>query len=170
MSSFAPLSLIPTPVITFNIAVPSRTEQVIAKTRNFMIHILSGDAQGARLADVFRQGNAHPASTLRALRQTSSNIVWPGGVPGHHQDDDQPFLQGKGVLYVLRCRLLDEPLDGLVPVRDHVVVLGEVLEIIKGEAEIANSTGAPCFGLLYGDRHYRRLSEDVVSTGIGDKS
>ncbi|CAK7271771.1 hypothetical protein SEPCBS57363_004795 [Sporothrix epigloea] len=170
MSSFAPLTLVPTPVITFNIAVPSRTEQVIAKTRNFMIHILAGDAQGARLADVFRQGNAHPASTLRALRQTSSNIVWPGGVPGHHQDDDQPFLQGKGVLYVLRCRLLDEPLDGLVPVRDHVVVLGEVLEIIKGDAELTTSTGTPCFGLLYGDRHYRCLSEDVVRTGIEDQS
>ncbi|KAL1902756.1 hypothetical protein Sste5346_000666 [Sporothrix stenoceras] len=165
MSSFAPLSLFPSPVITFNIAVPSRTEQVISKTRHFMIHVLAGDIQGARLADVFRAGNAHPASTLRALQRTGSQIVWPDEQPGHHKDHEQPFLRGAGVLYVLRCRLLDEPLRGLVPVRDHVVVLGEVLEIMGGGAEAVDGAGAPRFGLLYGDRHYRKLSGSELRTG-----
>lgn len=167
MSSFTPLSLFPSPVITFNIAVPSRTEAAIAKARHFMIHILSGDVKGARLADVFRTGNAHPANTLRELRRSGCEVVWPPGAPVPHQDERQPFLQGVGVLYVLRCRLLDEPLGGLVPVRDHVVVVGEILEIIAGEAEVTDSTGAPCFGLLYGNRRYRQLNGAIMPTGSG---
>lgn len=130
-----------------------------------MIHVLSGDAQGARLADVFRAPNAQPANTLRALQRSGSQVVWPHGPPGLHKDHEQPFLQGAGVLYVLRCRLLDEPLRGLVPVRDHVVVLGEILEIMDGEAEAVDGAGAPRFGLLYGDRHYRQLSGAVMRTG-----
>ncbi|KJR84887.1 uncharacterized protein SPSK_09937 [Sporothrix schenckii 1099-18] len=164
MSSFAPLSLYPSPVITFNIAVPSRTELVIAKTKHFMIHILSGDVQGARLADVFRTGNSQPAKTLGALRRTGSQVVWPEAHPGYHKDHEQPFLRGAGVLYVLRCRLLDKPFGGLVPVRDHVVVLGEILEIMDGEAEAVDGAGAPRFGLLYGDRHYRRLNGAELNT------
>lgn len=130
-----------------------------------MIHVLSGDVQGARLADVFRVGNAHPASTLCALQRSGSQIVWPDTRPGLHKDHEQPFLRGAGVLYVLRCRLLDEPLRGLVPVRDHVVVLGEILEIIDGDAEAVDDAGTPRFGLLYGDRHYRQLSGAKLRTG-----
>lgn len=168
MSSFAPLSLSPSPVITFNIAVPSRTERVIARTRHFMIHVLSGDVHGARLADVFRAGNAQPANTLRALQSSGSQVFWPQKTPGLHEDHEQPFLRGAGVLYVLRCRLLDEPLKGLVPVRDHVVVLGEILEILGGEADAVDSGGAPRFGLIYGDRHYRQLGSAVLYTESED--
>lgn len=162
MSSFTSLSLYPTPVVTFNIAVPSRTEAALAKSRHFMVHVLSGDAKGARVADVFRTGNAHPSSTLHELKRSECNIVWPSptspssSTQGQHRGSEQPFLQGPGVLYVLRCRLLDEPLMGLVPVRDHIVVLGEVLEIVAGEAEAIDNDGLPRFGLLYADRNYRQ--------------
>ena len=169
MSSFTSLSLYPTPVVTFNIAVPSRTEAALAKTRHFMVHILSGDAKGARVADVFRAGNAHPSSTLHELQQSECDIVWPSSTPDAHKHSDQPFLQGPGVLYVLRCRLLDEPLTGLVPVRDHIVVLGEVLEIIAGAAETTDSAGSPRFGLLYGDRSYRRPDGAVIPSGADQK-
>lgn len=168
MSSFAPLSLSPTPVVTFNIAVPSRTQQTIARTRHFTVHILAADACGARLADVYRVGNARPNSTLRALQQTGSEVVWPHpSTPGRHADSEQPFIRSKGVLFVLRCRLLDTPMGGLVPVRDHVVVLGEVLEIFESDAAAEDSSLAPRFGLLYGDRLYRQLSGDVVVSGTG---
>ncbi|OAA54725.1 Flavin reductase-like, FMN-binding protein [Niveomyces insectorum RCEF 264] len=177
MSSFVSLSLYPSPVITFNVAVPSRTEAAIARSRHFMIHVLAGDARGAQVADVFRAGNAHPDIVARQLRRAGCRIVGLARPP--HQEtrpvsaaaaatnaaaEDEPFLRGPGILYVLRCRLLDEPWGGLVPVRDHVVVLGEVLEIINGGAEDSDGTGAPRFGLVYGDRHYRQLGRAVLHT------
>jgi hypothetical protein len=59
------------------------------------------------------------------------------------------------VLYVLRCRLLeDEPSRGLVRVRDHVIVLGEVLEIVEGSG--ARRETEERFGLLDADRRYRQ--------------
>ncbi len=170
MSSFASLSLHPNPVVTFNIAMPSRTEDAISKARRFMIHILSGDANGARMADVFRTGNARPASTLRKLSRAGCQVVWPTGSHQPCPDAEQPFLRGPGVLYVLRCKLLDEPQGGLVPVRDHVVVLGEVMETILGDAPVTDSTGAPLFGLIYGDRHYRQLSGTVITTNTEQSS
>lgn len=160
MSSFTSLSLYPSPVISFNIAMPSRTEAAIAQTRHFMIHILSGDASGARVADVFRSGNAHPESTSRALQSSQCHLVWPQTSPGRpapRAADHQPFLCGSGVLFVLRCRLLEEPLRGLVPVRDHVIVLGEVLDIIRGDAEHIDGSGMPRVGLTYANRQYCQL-------------
>jgi hypothetical protein len=69
---------------------------------------------------------------------------------------EPPVLEGDGVLYVLRCRLLeDEPSRGLVKVRDHFIVLGEVMEIVEGSG--AQRETEERFGLLYADRRYRQL-------------
>lgn len=62
-----------------------------------------------------------------------------------------PLLKGDGVLRVLRCKLLrDSDMEGLVRVRDHVIVVGEVVEMIPG-----NKTQE--FGLAYADRRYRQV-------------
>ncbi|KAK3897226.1 hypothetical protein C8A05DRAFT_19968, partial [Staphylotrichum tortipilum] len=64
-------------------------------------------------------------------------------------------------LYVLRCRLLEDgPGKGLVRVRDHVIVLGEVVEILEGEG--ARAEGVESFGLLYADRRYRQLGKCIT--------
>ncbi len=151
MSSFTSLSLTPTPLVTFNIALPSRTETAIAESRAFVIHLLSGDAAGAALADLFRSGNDESERIAAGLRQAGCEVV-PTGGPG-----EMPMLRGAAILCVLKCRVLDKPCTGLVRVRDHVIVLGEVVEII-GEEDGGN------FGLIYADRHYRQLG-GTVSTG-----
>lgn len=62
-----------------------------------------------------------------------------------------PVLSDKGVLHVLRCKLLhDAPSRGLMRVRDHVIVVGEVLEMLPG-------SGVRAFGLGYADRRYRQI-------------
>lgn len=72
-------------------------------------------------------------------------------------DDGAPLLRGRGVLYALRCRLLeDEPLQGLVKVRDHVVVLAKVVEIVDGDGKDEE------FGLAYADRRYRQMGATMV--------
>ena len=83
-------------------------------------------------------------------------------------DRESVTLKGEGVLYVLRCKLLDEePNRGLVKVRDHVVCFGEVMEIIKGSGSGVGD-GMDQFGLVYADRTYRRLGECIIPGRIID--
>ncbi|OAA72414.1 Flavin reductase-like, FMN-binding protein [Cordyceps fumosorosea ARSEF 2679] len=141
MSSFTSLTLKPTPVITFNVATPSRTLDAIAASRGFNIHILSGDASGAAVADHFTRGNVGDDlfAGLDGVVVEQSAAAVP------------PLLRGKGVVHVLRCRLLDdEPSRGFVKVRDHMIVVAEVVEMISG-------VESKEFGLAYADRKYRQV-------------
>lgn len=70
-----------------------------------------------------------------------------------------PLIKGEAVMYVLSCRLVEEaPMNGLMPVRDHVIVAGEVLDVIPGSGESE-------FGLAYGDRKYRQLGRVLSNDG-----
>lgn len=154
MSSFTSLALRPTPVVSFNIAVPSRTFDAVAASRAFNIHVLADDASGALVADWFAGGNAEG-------REVFERLVQAGGLEGVSLVAEAPFLEGDGVLYVLRCRLLDDvPGKGLVRVRDHVIVVGEVLEIVEGVG--AEREQEERFGLLYADRRYRQLGDCIT--------
>lgn len=165
MSSLTSLALHPTPLVTFNITTPSRTLDAItadgtARTTFFYLHVLRGDPHGAAVAEWFRRGNAEGLRVFdaQALREGCGCEQVVGD---NHDDDDDasapPLLRGRGVLYALRCRLLeDEPFRGLVRVRDHVVVLAEVVEIVQGEGEDEE------FGLAYADRRYRQVGATMV--------
>ncbi|KAL2130730.1 hypothetical protein VTI74DRAFT_5994 [Chaetomium olivicolor] len=154
MSSFTSLSLAPCPIVSFNIAVPSRTYDAVAASRHFNIHVLADDERGARVADWLAGGNV-------AGQEVFERLVQEGICEVVHEEGEAPVLKGDGVLYVLRCRLLDdEPARGLVRVRDHVIVLGEVLEIIEGWG--AERGREDRFGLLYVDRRYRQLGNCIM--------
>lgn len=171
MSSFTSLSLRPTPIVTFNIATPSRTLDAVTQSREFNIHVLRGDGEGARVAEWFRRGNAD------GLGVFDEGMMWEGcgckyvDAPLSSQPQEQqeegagavalavaPLLKGKGVLYAMKCKVLDDaPTGGLVRVRDHVVVLAEVVEILEGE-----DAPAEVFGLAYADRRYRTVGNTMV--------
>ncbi|KAK3359902.1 flavin reductase like domain-containing protein [Lasiosphaeria hispida] len=162
MSSFASLALHPTPAVSFNIATPSRTLRAIEASRRFNIHILSDDAAGARVADILSRGSAVAKQVLEGRDEEYGCEV----VAAEEEDgvEAAPVLSGPGILYVLRCRLLDEPARGLVRVHDHVIVLGEVVEILeegKGARHGEKRDRAARFGLLYGDRRFRSLGECI---------
>ncbi|KAJ4856491.1 flavin reductase like domain-containing protein [Trichoderma breve] len=141
MSSFTSLTLSPTPLISFNIATPSRTLDAIIESRHFNIHIMSGDELGVQVADRFTRGN--------------TDDVFDGLEYDTSKTDGAPLLRGEGIMYALRCRLLpDEPTRGLLKVRDHVIVVGEVVEMIPGSC--ANK-----FGLSYADRKYRQIGSVI---------
>ena len=140
MSSFTSLALSPTPLVTFNVAVPSRSFDALSHSGEFNIHILASDKHGASLADQFTKGNADGVF---------DDVDYVNAASG-------PVLEGEGVLYVLRCRLAvdDAPTKGLIRVRDHVIVVAEVLEMIPG-------LGGQEFGLAYTDRAYRRVGDTI---------
>lgn len=160
MSSFTSLSLRPTPLVTFNIATPSRTLDAVSRSRQFNIHVLSGDVAGARVAEWFRKGNADDLGVFEADRlrdECGCEVVAAAETSG---DGAAPLLKGPGVLFALRCSLLgDEPARGLVRVRDHVIVLAEIVDIVEGEG--GKSEPGP-FGLAYADRHYRQLGSTMA--------
>ncbi|KAK4138549.1 hypothetical protein BT67DRAFT_413006 [Trichocladium antarcticum] len=164
MSSFTSLALRPTPVVSFNIATPSRTFDAVAASRQFNIHVLADDASGARIADWLAGGNA-------GAREVFARLAEEGGCE-MSMAEGAPVLKGAGVLYVVRCRLLDQPSAGLVRVRDHVIVLGEVVEIVEGPG--AQTEVEERFGLVYADRRYRQLGgcltkgEGVVERDEGE--
>ncbi|CAG1975465.1 unnamed protein product [Fusarium graminearum] len=139
MSSFTSLTLTPTPLVTFNIAIPSRTLDAIKASGEFNVHVLSGDERGASVASHFTKGNVG-GHAFQGLDYTQNG-------------DEAPVLKEEGVMFALRCKLLkDAPEEGLVRVRDHVIVVGEVVEMVKvEEAEDEN------FGLVYADRRYRQV-------------
>ncbi|KAG6012154.1 hypothetical protein E4U43_007912 [Claviceps pusilla] len=140
MSSFTSLTLWPMPLVSFNIATPSRTLDAIMASREFNIHVLAGDASGAAVADHFTRGNTD------GVFDTMKGATYSVGERG-----SAPLIRGRGVLRALRCRLLrDEKTDGLVRVRDHVIVVGEVVEMIP-------VTKVKEFGLAYADRRYRQV-------------
>lgn len=163
LSSFTSLSILPAsperPALMFNIGAPSRTLTAIERTRAFCIHVLSGDVQGASVAAVFAGENRDPGGPLRKLGELGYTVASGHGSAtkdAGHQGDQ--WFEGPGVLHVLRCRLLPEPSGGLVKVRDHVVILGEVLEIVpqRGQADPAK------LGLVYADRQYRGLGKRLL--------
>ena len=156
ISSFTSLTLHPTPLVSFNIAAPSRTLDAVSNSGQFNVHVLAADAAGARVADWFARGNAEEGRGLFDRLAVADG----SGVDVVHIGEGKvaPVLEGEGVLYVLRCRVFkDGPRKnrGLVRVRDHVIVLGEVVEIVEGRG--AERETEERFGLVYADRRYRQL-------------
>lgn len=177
MSSFTSLALAPSPVVSFNIATPSRTLDAVRASRRFNVHVLADDAAGARVADWLARGNAGGRGDVfeRLAAEGGCEVVenWGrGGEKGGGSSPqgeckgeggcEPPVLKGDGVLYVLRCKLLEDgPARGIIPVRDHVIVLGEVLEIVEGSGAARGAKGNR-FGLLYADRRYRQLGNCII--------
>ncbi|KAG6308287.1 hypothetical protein E4U45_001632 [Claviceps purpurea] len=140
MSSFTSLTLSPVPLVSFNIATPSRTLEALMASREFNIHVLAGDASGAAVADHFTRGNTD------GVFDTIEGATYTLGEP---RPGSAPLIRGQGILRVLRCTLLrDGNTDGLVRVGDHVIVVGKVDEMIP-------VTKVKEFGLAYADRKYR---------------
>jgi len=146
--------------VSFNIATPSRTFDAVEASRRFNIHVLTDDVDGARVADWLSRGNAAGRRVFEGLTEECGCEMEIGkGVVV----EEPPVLKGPGVLCVLKCELLEEPSRGLVRVRDHVIVLGEVVEILFGHRlEKGKRSEGEKFGLLYADRRYRQLGNCIT--------
>jgi flavin reductase (DIM6/NTAB) family NADH-FMN oxidoreductase RutF len=161
VSSFTSLSLSP-PLVTFHVATPSRTLDAIRTSGLLNFHVLAGDVRGARVAHHFTGGNTKHTWSRKVLHEAGLRVA------GRNTDADDelvvtgtepPVLDGPGVMYVLRCKLFEEASGGVMMVRDHAVVVAEVVEIIETSEK---TDGHEQFGLVYADRHYRKLGDTLV--------
>ncbi|OIW29478.1 hypothetical protein CONLIGDRAFT_328167 [Coniochaeta ligniaria NRRL 30616] len=170
VSSLTSLSLSP-PLITFHVAAPSRTLDAIKGSGLLNFHVLGGDVRGASVAHHFTGGNTRRTWSRGALGAAGLGVRGWNGV-----GDDElvvagmepPVLDGPGVMYVLRCRLFEEAGagggGGVIMVRDHAVVVAEVVEIIETSEK---TDGHEQFGLVYADRHYRMLGDTLARKKAG---
>lgn len=176
MSSFTSLTLAPGPgpVVSFNVAAPSRTLDALRDSKRFNVHVLAGGPAGARVADWFTRGNDEGRRVFEELAGCGVELVQAQAGSGEEARQaevvESPVLRGEGVLYVIRCKLLDEPSGGLIRVRDHVIVLGEVVEIIEGSGKGGVPGADDCFGLIYADRRYRQLGSTLARDDTSPQS
>ncbi|KAL5606849.1 hypothetical protein BROUX41_003226 [Berkeleyomyces rouxiae] len=147
MSSFTSLALTPRPLVTFNIKAPSSTLDAVVASRVFNIHVLTGDSQGAEIAEWFTKGNFQTGLFEDAGRAWSCTL----------RNGEPPVLAGKGILSTVRCSLLSDGEGhdaGVVRISDHVIILGEVREVVA-----AGSLAE--YALTYADSKYR-TEGDIV--------
>ncbi|KAI0160036.1 flavin reductase like domain-containing protein [Hypoxylon sp. FL1284] len=129
VSSFTSLSINPVPRVTFNVTLPSTTYDAIVKSGRFNAHILSGDDQGARIADLFTRGNRPLAvagtpegggkSDLGVLAGLSELGVQVVGQEYWQREWEEAGEYGEKVLSVIReggyRKDVTPPLSGTLP-------------------------------------------------------
>ncbi|KAI9670225.1 MAG: hypothetical protein M1831_006439 [Alyxoria varia] len=166
ISSFNTVTLSPTPIVSFNVRIPSATFTAMSSNKIFLVHLLSSSATGARIAEAFTKGNNEQGDGFRTLAMSSARdfeIFAGRGTQG------APLISSAGgVMQVLKCRILPEK---MVEVTDHKIVVAEVLGIVSAPAKTRQSQaetagkGEQRWGLMYGDRRYRGVGPEVSPEG-----
>ncbi|EDO14850.1 hypothetical protein Kpol_359p11 [Vanderwaltozyma polyspora DSM 70294] len=146
-SSVSSLALKPSPMIQFNIQLPSFTSDFLHKYSMFAVHLLKPNPVSIELAKTFSQG----ATTLK-----HSNVVVPTKPFATLKEDiDYETLSIRGTdlvipilknsEYVLLCKKKD-----VFRVGDHEIWVGNVEDILVNDQD---STG----GVLYYNRNFHKL-------------
>jgi flavin reductase (DIM6/NTAB) family NADH-FMN oxidoreductase RutF len=187
MSSLSPLSMDPAPMVSLNIMTPSRTLDAIRASRRFAVHILSPTPDGAAVARWFaRRHEADGKTVFHGVRAfvreaaaatataTTTAIAAPSPTttttegplirPG--DATMPPIIGGPAVLFAFLCRLPDDvPGSGIVAVRDHAVVMGEVEEVVPGAVAGPGGRVPDAFGMVYGGQRFWRVADEVEFGG-----
>ena len=163
VSSFNSVALSPTPLVSFNIRLPSATYAAMTESGTFLAHLLVGSTAGAHIANALTKGNNGQGEAFRDLavgeRTREAVQIFAGrGTQG------APLIAGEGVLQALRCR----PLPGKeISVEDHRVLVAEVLGIVSApsargrDEEQRGNVLEGSLGLVYGDRRYRAVGPSM---------
>ncbi|KAF1980933.1 hypothetical protein K402DRAFT_254023 [Aulographum hederae CBS 113979] len=140
-SSFNTVTLIPTPVVSFNVALPSRTMDAIRGNRGeFLVHFPVASPKGSEIASICLK---HKELGLWAtLKHAGHAVVWNKSIRLHtfHDRPENTTV----VPAALHCRQL-----GQLPVGDHAIITAEVLSVEWPEK-------TPFNGLIYGQQHFAR--------------
>lgn len=163
VSSFNTVTLDPVPLVSFNVRTPSATHTAMSSSGTFLAHFLLSSPEGARIANAFAKGGNAQGEAFQELvtgDMTGEIDMYAGkGTQG------APLLAGRGVLQVLRCRVLD---GKEVVVGDHRVLVAEVLGILAQPGRKdggGGGGGGGGVGLVYGDQRYRYLGDGIDVDG-----
>ena len=106
VSSFNTVTLKPEPYISFNVKLPSRTWDAITQSKEFMVHLMWSHTVAQKFAPGLSTGNTASIEPATALDELS-----------------------KGRTIGLRCKLASYH-----KVQDHIIVVGNVLELMPRSA------------------------------------
>ena len=174
MSSLTPLSMDPVPVVSLNIMTPSRTLDAIRASGRFAVHVLAPTRAGVGIARWFARRHYLPSgSGSNHVRSAFHNVgafvngVGALDIPSTTEGavakpadggTMPPILGGPPILFAFVCRLpADVPGQGIIMVRDHAIVVGEVEEVVPGDAQHDPRT----FGMVYSRRRFWKLTNEV---------
>ncbi|GME21893.1 putative oxidoreductase [Neofusicoccum parvum] len=176
ISSLNTVSLVPSPVVSFNIRVPSSTWDAIRVQSRFRIHLLKATERGSEIAESFARGDTH-AGLIRQLKLNSTiNLNRPGGILRLHGSTTEwrtveanmdpnpaPYLRSAGVAC---CMLVELRPEACVEVNDHVIVVADVREVIGGDISMFKNNSVPGQRqpvLSYYNREFVRVDTPVSS-------
>ncbi|KAF8522070.1 flavin reductase like domain-containing protein [Trichophaea hybrida] len=153
LSTLTCVSLHPHALITFNIKTPSKTSRSMHKHGSFCIHVLHTTPHSAHIANVFAQLAASHNRKLSPWTQLRGQIE-------RDPDTGVPMLGLEdGVISRWRCERYQ-----VVEVEDHEIWVGRVVQI-------DDLTGGKSEGLMYQNRRFRRVGDEVVAelTKLGEE-
>ncbi|PGH29122.1 hypothetical protein GX50_08127 [[Emmonsia] crescens] len=190
VSSFNTVTLYPETIVSFNVKLPSETFNAISSSSRFLVHLLAPTDATARLARDFSQGNANVMladererffkfvsmsgrddDRLPSIaegeppRLALINNARQGGKSSFPTEDERG--DGNSIItadyfpFIFECRYLPQS----VKVGNHVVVLGQVVNIIRQEADStsdpveAHSPERLC--LSYADTRFWKIGEHI---------
>ncbi|KAK5126271.1 hypothetical protein LTR85_010506 [Meristemomyces frigidus] len=173
VSSFSAVTLHPTPIISFNLKVPSRTWDAIRSSGRLCVHILSATPAAAALTHAFTQPHDRPHEPFEMVRRLGGAVFH---VSKARQDTRPPRIHhSEGVLARVFAKLLPEK---CVELGDHVVVAAEVKSVSVGgqsdtvgrEEAIARLDVEDVAGLSYARRAYRGVGEAIEVLEVPESS
>ncbi|KAK3718675.1 hypothetical protein LTR37_004892 [Vermiconidia calcicola] len=160
VSSFNTVTLFPTPIVSFNLKVPSRSWDAIVDSGRLRVHFLSATPEGAAVAHEFTQAYDRPDEPFRRLRAAGAH-VGPRSWERNRQLLTPPRVSMEGVVCRVDARLIKEQ---CVQVGDHVIVIAEVGHVAVQVARLGESTPVDLeavAGLAYARRGYRTVGAEV---------
>ncbi|KAJ5570041.1 uncharacterized protein N7459_009471 [Penicillium hispanicum] len=148
VSSFNTVTLIPHPVISFNVRRPSETLNALLASGRFLVHLLAPGSATATLARDFSKGNLTLAAMLSGHGDFEFGVLDSPSQPHapssasqrplpilrrkhkNASDHHQEGCEGGNIDFpvIFECTLHPQKID----VQDHSIVLGTVVRAIQG--------------------------------------
>lgn len=163
VSSFNTVTLDPTPLVSFNVRVPSATHSAMTVSGFFLAHLLAANETGAAIAHTLAKGGQSQGQAFQSLVERGDAVQIFSGL----KTAGAPLLAGSGVLQVLRCRTL-EGKD--VEIGDHRVVVAEVVSVMSKPSSGGSAASDQAMGLSYCDRGYRALGDPIDPEAQAEKT
>ena len=149
VSSFCTVTLHPTPIISFNLRVPSRTWDAIKASKRLSVSLLAASPQGATAAHAFTLPYEQPHEPFKRLEALGASVKFRNG------KSNPPDITWREAVYTkINADLLWRQ---CVRVGDHIIVVAKVTDVRHDESSTDPITSA----LAYGMRGYRSLGGEI---------
>ena len=149
VSSFTTLSLADeeSPLVCFNIRLPSGTSAALHETKRFAVNFLESKAEHAQLALSFAGGLKAEENQASAMDKATEELF---------TSDDNTFELHNGLpvlkdaMAIFFCRS-----QQVVSVQDHEIWIGNVERVASSKKQAGT-------GLLYRNKQFRRLHDHIL--------